>query len=296
MKRIFIIGVGRSGTSLVQSMLNSHPAIAFFPETQFLRKYIWRRHRWKNTSHFLDTLNNDPEYNRIGFTCTGEFASPEEYYDKLSATFLERQEKSIIGDKDPRNIEFVDNLFSLFPSSTIIHVIRDPRDVVLSRTKAQWSRRWPFFLHVFIYETQILRGLEMSSSLPTRSIIEIRYEELLTRPQKVLSSITQSLRIPYDDAMLSFQKSASELMHPAERQWKKETLQPLITDNTAKWVRSMTAFQVALIETICEQSMIRNNYKIHKPKVTPLQQVSIWTLNRLFKVFRVFYPLRLKTL
>ena len=39
-KKIFIVGVGRSGTSLLQSMFASHPEVKFIPETAFIRRYV----------------------------------------------------------------------------------------------------------------------------------------------------------------------------------------------------------------------------------------------------------------
>jgi len=64
---IFIIGLGRSGTSLLQSILNAHSEIAFLPETHFLRKYVFPG-KLKNKSdvEIKTILKNDEHYKRAG--------------------------------------------------------------------------------------------------------------------------------------------------------------------------------------------------------------------------------------
>ena len=67
MEKIFIVGVGRSGTSLLQSMLNTHSKMSFIPETHFLRKYVFKSSvvvDEKNIDSIIETLNNDDDFLR----------------------------------------------------------------------------------------------------------------------------------------------------------------------------------------------------------------------------------------
>ena len=70
---IFIVGVGRSGTSLLQSMLHAHPYISFLPETHFFRHYVARPkslcgHEWAGAEAFRSTLADNEEYQRAGIS------------------------------------------------------------------------------------------------------------------------------------------------------------------------------------------------------------------------------------
>jgi len=65
---IFIVGVGRSGTSLLQSMLNAHPEIVSTPETHFLRKYVFpnlNEDKVVDAKDFFLELDRDNHFKRI---------------------------------------------------------------------------------------------------------------------------------------------------------------------------------------------------------------------------------------
>src|SRR5690606_3287517 len=98
-------------------------------------------------------------------------------YEKILDKHLSWKGKTIAGDKDPRNLDFIKSINESFPDARIIHIIRDPRDVVLSRTKADWSKSWPFFMHPAMYNTQIVRGRSLAKELLNERYFELFYED-----------------------------------------------------------------------------------------------------------------------
>lgn len=296
MKRIFIVGVGRSGTSLLQSMLNAHSSIAFFPETQFLRNYVWKSFPWKGKDSFLETLRGDEVFSRLGIFEDSSFKSTLEYYNIISSVYLSKKGKTVIGDKDPRNIEFLEELGSTFSGSTIVHISRDPRDVVLSRTKAKWSQHWPFIFHAFIYEAQILKGYRATAKLKKSKLLEIKYEALLQNPARELTRVLKEVDLPFEPTMLSFKNSSLELVDKSEVQWKKETLEPLLTGNSGKWRHELSPFQNALVEAICRNSMLRNGYEFSNNQLSWHQHLAVHLALISFRMIQFIYPLRSKFL
>lgn len=302
-KIVFILGVGRSGTSLLQSMLNSHSEIAFPPETHFFRYYVAPNRKRKQIiknepEKFFSVLEQDKSFSRINInpqellSDTNSDFKPEKIYQKLLEIYLNKKGKTIIGDKDPKNIEFVQQLYKYFPQATIIHLIRDPRDVVLSRTKAAWSAHRPLWLHAMIYNSQILTGRKNGIRLFKKNYLEIKYEELISNPKDPLKRIVKNIGLEYEESMLNFSKSGSELMDESEKQWKIETTGPLLRSNVKKWKKELSNQQIGLIQTICRKPMMIYGY-------SPDNSIKLNFIQRLFfnsikTAFHIVYLLKLK--
>lgn len=264
----FITGTGRSGTSLLQSMLAAHPQICLPPETHFIRKYLIKHNR---INHQLrKTLKNDPELARLNISdklnhLIDNVDTPANLYRQILSAYRESNIQNLYGDKDPRNIDYIHTINKQLSNSKFIHIIRDPRDVVLSRTRANWSKNSPLFLHAAIYNAQVTRGRKQKQLLGDKRYHEIHYESLLAKPKESLGKLCQFLEIPFDEKMLSdFGNAAKKLISQRELQWKKETLGPLLTDNSNKWAGIFSDYQVKMIEEICPFAFDELGYSRHK--------------------------------
>ncbi|MCE7995873.1 MAG: sulfotransferase [Roseivirga sp.] len=298
---LLIVGVGRSGTSLLQSMLNAHSDICFLPETQFLRNYVINRPSKKieNPSEkelLISALNNDDSFQRSEIDAKLLVEIGDTYadiYDKFLNTYRERKEKELVGDKDPRIIDFISGLVNLKGALKVIHIMRDPRAVVASRMKADWSKKWPFFMHIFLYRAQFERGRSQGNALFGQNYHELYYEELIASPREQLDQICDFLKVPCEPEMLNFQNSARELIDKKEYQWKKETTGPLLSANADKWRKSLSKKQVYLIESVCNTI-----FKDHIFVRTPKHKVGFGTLIKSLLLrpaawtFAMLYPLR----
>jgi hypothetical protein len=273
---VFIVGVGRSGTTLLQCKLNAHPDVCFPPETHFFRFYVQNGRfekimRQKGATALLEHLNNDKYLKRLKCDIDGLFErtyvnnqlpSADRFYLRLLSEYSNRINKRIIGDKDPRNIEYLSDLHRYFPDATIIHMIRDPRDVIVSRLKADWSKGRILLSHVFTYKFQIQIGRQMGNKFFGDRYHEVIYEQLLSEPYEVLKQVCKILDISYSSKMLDFASSAKEIISNSEMQWKKETLGPLLKENWGKWKNHLTHRQILLIEQCCPEVFHGNLYSI----------------------------------
>jgi len=300
MEKIFIVGVGRSGTSLLQSMLNTHSKMSFIPETHFLRKYVFKSSTVvdvKNIDSIIETLNNDDDFLRAKIPAIEIVEIGMGYvdiYNALLDVYLKRKGKEIIGDKDPRNIDFLSQLNTFYPEGKVIHMIRDPRDVVLSRTKADWSKGRSFYLHAYMYITQIKRGRQLGKEKYGINYTEIFYEDLISDPVKVLNELCNFLNVNFEEKMLDFSKSSKELVDKSEMQWKKETFGPLLVGNKNKWKRELTEEQIGLIQCVCKPVFNKNMYSYYSnAKISVVSKVLHKTASMFFKML---YPIRINFL
>ena len=296
---IFIVGVGRSGTSLLQSILNSHSDITFLPETQFLRTYLFSNKEINisksNYRDIIDTLTADQRFNRLNIKANQIIFQDKNMYDaylNLLDLHLRNKQKQLIGDKDPKNIEYIHYLHKFFPKAKLIHIIRDPRDVVLSRIKAKWSKSVPYYIHAVIYVLQLKIGRSMGKKIFNKNYHELYYEDLLINPEKTIRKIVKFIGVDYEEELLDYRKSSQELVSDDELDWKKETFKPIINDNFNKWKNQLSKSQILIIESICHFSMKKLPYKRNSNIF--LRVLLIFLFHPFIYIIDLIYRLRIK--
>jgi hypothetical protein len=303
---VFVVGVGRSGTSLLQSMLNAHPAICFPPETAFLRRYLAsgmleRLYGRYGADRVVTHLAADDMVSRLGFTLkqlgaivarAEEAFTGAKLYELLLRQYAARKASADwIGDKDPRSIEYLPVIHRFFPGAVVLHIIRDPRDVLASKKKAAWSRNRTSLLHVFANRVQLKTGRRLGRELFGDRYHELTYEELISRPEAALTSICSLLALQFHPAMLDFAASSKELVTEREMQWKKETLGPLLSSNSGKWQNSLKTWETALVERVCREAFDVAGYRSSHSarKLSLMRRTAILPLAILFPVLDIAY-------
>lgn len=274
---VLVCGVGRSGTSLLHSMLNAHPALAFPPETHFIRRYVvpqWTRARLERgtVAAVAGVLSADQDFLRAGVTPADALIGERDgaidlvrVFKRVLGSNAARQGKHRVGDKDPRNIDHLAPLAVAFPYGHLLHVIRDPREVLLSRTRAAWANGRPWWQHALLVEDQLRRGRTLGPRLFGARYMEVHYEALVARPEATLRDVAGHIGVDFSSAMLEFRASAASLVDSRERAWKQETLGPLLADNTEKWRVGLSPTQIRFVERVSREAFDRAGYRRSVP-------------------------------
>ena len=285
MNFIFVLGIGRSGTSLLQCMLDGHPNISFLPETHFIRTYLAGTRSL--SSH---ELLHDKYVARLPSPIVDQLATalhlgtkPLEAYIQMCYSYSEHLSLTpqYVGDKDPRLCEHIPLLKKNFPSSRLIHITRDPRDIVLSRLSAKWSSHYPSILHPIIISAQWFLTMRHSRQID----FTLSYESLTRDPSNTLAQLCSFLNISPSTRMLSFQSSASRLVAEEELQWKSNTFKPLNSSNINKWKSNFTLGFSCFITAACLPHILHCSYEI-----PPLYRRPFHTLLG-FSTYLISYPL-----
>jgi hypothetical protein len=205
---VIIGGCGRSGTTLLRTMLNAHANLVIGPETGLFCGSRDLEHFSRATRIGVDTLQR--WYRRS--PCLGEFV------DRIIEEHLRRSGKPRWGDKSPCNIRALTHVFHFFPEARVIHMIRDGRDVVCSlrdHPKYKWEdgvrvptnvcNPWSECVSRWVNDASA--GLCWRGD---RRYHEIRYEELIELPEAVLRRVLEWLGEPWDPAVLAYFQSHDE--------------------------------------------------------------------------------------
>lgn len=278
-------------------MLNEHPDIATPPEFHFITQHMVKR---PNMGLFEASgrLNKDKRFARLGlevedvirpFKDQKEPFSPDRLYRSILRTYADKHNVSIVGDKAPKNIEYLPVLHKAFPYGKIIHLIRDPRDVYLSRVKAAWSMSRPDILQFLAYRAQYDIGHKIGLRLFGDNYLEVHYEELLKQPETELKRICELLDVPFSHKMMNFTDSARRLVFSDEMSWKKEALGPLLIKNKGKWRSELPSEKVARIEAACSPVFKEGFYAPSKQSHTLHSVLRYRIINRYMAILSELY-------
>lgn len=283
---IFVVGAPRSGTTLVERMLDAHPAIAILDELVFfdhilaLRREIpqldtpQRRERFFQLLPQLDHVRFwrglDPVLARVReeLEQAGARASWQLFYLLLMKRAAEARGKRRYGEKTPWNVRHLATIVRWFPDARIVHVVRDPRAQVASRRQLPRSSH-DVLTHAVKWRLDVDLGRRALARWPRpANVIEVRYEDLLAEPEAQLKRICQAVGEPFDPTMLDFYR----IGEPGFRgqPWKDNVRRPLGATNPERWRKELDAWEVAAIEWIAGRTMRELGYQ---PLTPPLERM-----------------------
>jgi hypothetical protein len=194
------------------------------------------------------------------FTSGAEVFSNACAYRRIFELWSKRTGTTRVGDKSPKNIEYLPLIQRIFPAAKVIHIVRDPRDVYLSRTKAKWCAGRSRLLQTLAYRAQFDLACRLGPQLFGENYLEVHYEDILRDPRKELARLCCFLAVPFDSKMLDREKSAQSHVFAEEIEWKRPVLGPLLTDNHDKWRGELSPEDVAFIEDSCITSFRNGRY------------------------------------
>ena len=217
----FIVGIGRSGTTLLRLMLDAHPALAIPGETLFLQKLVGRSDISRD--QFRDTVTGAETWGNL----TIEAGELRRAIDALAAftlsdaircffqLYARRRGKARWGDKTPYYRVFMPGIQDLLPEAHFIHVIRDGRDSALSYQGLWFGPGDDFEKQAKFWRDEILKTRKLASNLNRYS--EVRYETLVTNPEATLRTICADIELDFDPAMLAYHHTAEERLAEFKR-------------------------------------------------------------------------------
>ncbi len=280
---LFVVGMGRSGTTLMGSILGLHSRVFMLRELHFFGQ-IWRagtRPRLTDAqavamvSKLLSRqrvgLENRPdpqpfveEAARLLKAHADRSCTAPEAFEAFLRYETGLHGKTIPCDHTPRNVRYAEQILRLYPAAKVIHMVRDPRDVLASQ-KHKWRMRageepLEETLRRRVNYHPVLTSLRWNAALREGDAVSgheryrvVRFEDLLRDPQAQLRSLCDFLELDFQSRMLdvplvnsSFQKTNGRGVDPAA---------------TGRWPWALTATEVRICQRLTREGMRRHGYE-----------------------------------
>jgi tetratricopeptide (TPR) repeat protein len=221
---VFVLGMPRSGTSLTEQILSSHPQVAGAGELSLME----------------DTINEAARIGARPFPECVPLLSGAQLND-LGRFYLDRlvrratAERYVV-DKTPMNFQYVGFIAAILPGARIVHCRREPMDNCLSIFKLPFEAA-----HTYAHDLQALgRYYRHYSSLMLHwagvvgpRMITLQYEDLVADLPAQTARLTAFLGLEPDERMLEFHKTERLVKTPSASQVR----QPIYRDSVQAWRR-----------------------------------------------------------
>ncbi|MEM9125943.1 MAG: sulfotransferase [Pseudomonadota bacterium] len=210
---IFVVGLPRSGTTLVERVLSAHSGVRGLGELASVGQWARKAEAQGKAAHDAQAL--------------ADF-----YTDHLP----ELAEDTIaFVDKAPGNYAFLGVMAQAFPNAVILNVERDPRDIALSMWRAHFGAAGLYFTHDFKWmaseANRYRKYIQHWRTLLPGRIHDIRYETLVNTFRPTVEEIAQVCDLTFEDSMLSPHDTSDAIMTASSQQVRK----PVNTGSVGRW-------------------------------------------------------------
>jgi hypothetical protein len=203
---VFIVGSPRSGTTWLQRLLATHPRVQTGQESRLFNYLGSQLRLWREDLASATVIGRSGTGLACYLTEAEFFAIQKKYLAALLKPMLRHlQPGQIFLEKTPDHALFVPEIVQLLPAAKIIHIVRDPHDVVASLLAASrtWGANWAprKVKHALrVWHQHVDQARQAGAQLPPEQFLEIGYEDMVASPENRLRAIADFLRLAWSDA------------------------------------------------------------------------------------------------
>jgi hypothetical protein len=269
MKKFFLVGCPRSGTTMVQQALSRHSRIAIPAETKFFFSFLGHSH--KSQVRHVERLNEDLNI-QLPRPAT-RITSVEEgraFYEMMARQYVERSRKKdaiCFGEKTPEHTGHLPRIRQMFPDAKIVVLYRDGRDVAASLARMPWmtANLYVNFVVWLYYHWVIQRVKENDPS----NLYFARYEDIVADPHGELAKVLRFLDLPYEPAVAEG-RGGGEGILAREYAWKARALREIATNRVGVFRRELSGEQIEVLERLGKQALLSRGYSLDTDGERPL--------------------------
>jgi Sulfotransferase family len=290
---VFVVGCPRSGTTLLQRMLDAHSQLAVANDTHFIPAALKGLDPRADLPLTREIVDRVARFRTGGGMGVHRLGLPEDavavaakgartYPELVSALYLRLADlrgKAWAGEKTPDYVRHLLLLHTLFPWAKFVHLIRDGRDVTLALVDWAHDKRtgrlrgparsklWhtnPVAASALWWKWQVDSGKRDAGEVGSR-YLEVRYEALVSRPEETLREVVDFLELPFDAGMLAYHvgRTRAKPGLGTNKAW----LPP--TQGVRDWRTQMSAHDVELVEALAGDLLSELGYERAFPKISP---------------------------
>ena len=249
---IFIVGCGRSGTTMLGDMLGVNEQSITTPESQF-NIDIYRKLPHFDPNKALEILKSHKRFHIWELDISDKedlllnTKTHKEFIYKLVSIyqmkFYPQKQATIWIDHTPANVTKCDILLDIFPTAKIIHIIRDGRAVAASHKRVKWGKHYMPDMALHWFE-RVSLGLSAEALYPN-SIMRVHYEKLILDTENTLKEICQFVGIKYSQDM---QNGKGFILPSYTKEQHKLVGKPPNRSRVDSWKEELTQREVEIFE------------------------------------------------
>lgn len=290
-RKIFVVGNSRSGTTMLGRVLDKHSSIYTFGELHYFEQEVdsatirlrptWTQEQLLAMLERLLTKSRDGFFTPVTpgkyrdlaqrVLSTSANADPISAYEAFLHFETESLGKQIPCEQTPRYLFFVAEILEAFPDALVINMVRDPRDVLLSQ-KNKWRRRflgarniplreafraWANY-HPYTIAKLWVAAVRMAKRHEQHvRFISIRFEDLLSQPEVTVRKLCDFLSIDFQSPMLEVPQVGS-----SAGQDQPDKLGIVSTRSNAWLQGGLSRTEVDICQRAAHIEMAKNGYEI----------------------------------
>lgn len=251
-----VLGVGRSGTTMLASDLNRSDDIHILPETQIIRRLFSRQSRALRDPELAPRVL-EAEFRRVDYqldiddldrsvrTLDCLFEPGDLYRIVVRQARRSQASAKLIGDKAPIATEHLGLLLRIFPLLHTVQVCRQPQDVLLSRQKAKWSEHYRLWQHLLAIRSQT-RSVERFGEIHEDRKHTVYYEQYVADPDAQRSELRTKL------GLSASAQTDSEPQAERTEPWHSNVGKAISSASVGSGSAGLTARAARALELTCE--------------------------------------------
>ncbi|MGH9156427.1 MAG: sulfotransferase family protein [Acidimicrobiales bacterium] len=282
------VGCGRSGTTLVRAIFDSHSQLAVAHHAQFIVSMGRHRRRYEGIhglrrERFLSDLFASHRFAHLQLNrdeVRDLFATPVPSFPtavrRVLAHFAERQGKTRYADKTPGHVVRIQLLSELFGEARFVHIIRDGRNSWVGYRDRGFGPKTVADA-AFNWKGRVARGRCAGLALGPERYLEVRYEELVERPAETLDPVCRFLGLEFEESMLGYHERAGAILaglDPADRGDFENLFRPL-TKGVRDWRTEMSSSEQAVFDAIAGELLADLGYERSRPAARATAKVDV---------------------
>jgi FkbM family methyltransferase len=257
---IFVGGCGRSGTTLLRVMLDSPRNVAAGPESELLIDP-----GALNASQLAFRFDLSE---RELLQMADRSAYLPDFMLRLMSAYAAKQGKERWGEKTPKNVQRIQYIFDNFPDAWFVHLIRDGRDTICSlrthpryvQKNGEWVEsgiRHPIRQCIMRWVNDVSAGIAFRNH---ERYIELRYEDLVASPEKIMRELLTKIGEPWDAKALDFHEQKTSSCDYRKFPQNREATKPISRGSVGKWQQELSPAEIQQVKQIAGPLLIKTGY------------------------------------
>lgn len=275
MTPFFVVGAGRTGTTLLRAILDAREDVRIPGETHFYTTYRienFARYHFLTRANYMKAVRQYPAWRHVAYEQVDWDLFREIARNSLAQrgsvlrAYLEACAQaagaSWVGEKTPGHIRELSRIWRDFPSARVVHVMRDPRGVAASYLDHD--------IYASVYGADVTRAVSKwveAARIHSRvkeddHYMLLRYEDLVETPASEIERVQAFLGLP-DDPEILRKYETSRLVVLGESNHRRIN-RPVCTDRRDAWAKRLSDKDIELIEGMTEGLLDEFGYEVAK--------------------------------